>query len=86
MSDDTSSLHKSIDTVQSANCYDDAPWAAKYRKRNLFRRIFDREVTVQEPAVRRIHDVIFVQSILSAFLAASLITAIFLAIPRGRYL
>lgn len=83
---DSYNLRESVDTVQSTNSYEDAPWVVKYQKRNIIRKIFDREVWIQEPALRQIQDMIFIQSILCALLAAAIITAIFVAVPKGGFM
>jgi hypothetical protein len=70
----------SFDSLGSSNSYEDEPWVAKYDKRNLVRKIFDREVWIQEPALRQIQDTIFVQALLTAFVIGAIITAIFLAV------
>ena len=56
---------------------------AKYDKRNVLRRIFDREVWIQEPALRQIQDTIFVQALLAAVLTTAVIVGIFCALPSG---
>ncbi|KAK0737552.1 hypothetical protein B0T21DRAFT_287595 [Apiosordaria backusii] len=66
-----------------SNSFEDEPWVVKYEKRNLVRRIFDREVWIQEPALRQIQDTIFVQSLLFAFICAGVLTAIFVPLPGG---
>ena len=70
----------SFDTLGSANSYEDEPWVAKYEKRNLVRKVFDREVWIQEPALRQIQDTIFVQALITAFIIGAVTTAIFLAV------
>ena len=75
----------SFDSLGSANSYEDEPWVAKYDKRNIVRKIFDREVWIQEPALRSIQDTIFVQAIICAFLIGAVATTIFLAVPKGNY-
>lgn len=75
------SLNKgSFDSLGSANSYEDEPWVAKYEKRNVIRKIFDREVWIQEPILRQIQDTIFVQALITAFILSAVITAIFLAV------
>lgn len=61
------------------------PWIKKYEKRFIIRKIFDREVWVQEPALRQIQDIIFLQSLLAGFGVALVFTVIFLAVPGGRF-
>lgn len=64
-----------------ANSYEDEPWVVKYQKRNLVRKIFDREVWIQEPALRAIQDTIFVQAVLGALVITGCVTAIFVCVP-----
>ena len=64
-------------------CEKDEPWVAKYEKRNVVRKIFDREVWVEEPALRQIQDTIFLQAILGALVASAILTGIFCAVPHG---
>ncbi|TGO33597.1 hypothetical protein BHYA_0237g00090 [Botrytis hyacinthi] len=59
------------------------PWVKKYEKRFVIRKIFDREVWVQEPALRQIQDIIFLQSLLIGTGVAVVLMVIFLAIPGG---
>ncbi|KAK4136995.1 hypothetical protein BT67DRAFT_454683 [Trichocladium antarcticum] len=46
----------SFDSFGSANSYEDEPWVVRYRRRNVVRKVFDGEVWVEEPALRRIQD------------------------------
>lgn len=80
------SMRESVDSVQSANSYEDAPWVVKYQKRNIIRKVFDREIWIQEPALRQIQDMIFFQSILISLLVAGIITTIFVVVPKGGYM
>ncbi|KAK4946165.1 hypothetical protein LTR10_014677 [Elasticomyces elasticus] len=75
----------SFDSLGSFNSYEDAPWVVKYEKRNVIRKIFDREVWIKEPALRQIQDTIFLQACITAFIISAVITAIFLAVPRGNF-
>jgi hypothetical protein len=79
-------MRESVDSVQSSNSYEDAPWVVRYQKRNIVRKVFDREVWIQEPALRQIQDMIFIQSMLCALLVAGVVTAIFVAVPKGGYM
>ncbi|KIW22811.1 uncharacterized protein PV07_11072 [Cladophialophora immunda] len=84
--DEASSEKKSsFDSLGSSNSYEDEPWVAKYEKRNIIRKIFDREVWIQEPALRQIQDTIFVQALITAFVIGAITTAVFLAVPRGNF-
>lgn len=77
----------SVETFSSGqtHSYEDEPWIAKYEKRNLIRKIFDREVYVKEPALRQIQDTIFLQAILGAFVCSAVLTGIFCAVPHGNF-
>ncbi|KAL9092892.1 MAG: hypothetical protein Q9165_004310 [Trypethelium subeluteriae] len=74
---------ESLTSSVPSNSYEDEPWVAKYDKRNVIRKVFDREVWIQEPALRQIQDTIFVQSLLGAFIGAAILTGIFCAVPHG---
>lgn len=75
----------SFDSFGSSNSYEDEPWVMRYEKRNVVRKVFDREVWIREPALRQIQDTIFVQSMLAALLAAGVLTAVFVAVPSGGF-
>ncbi|KAL8799798.1 MAG: hypothetical protein Q9182_005630 [Xanthomendoza sp. 2 TL-2023] len=85
--DDASSVFEmkkdSVDTLGGSNSYEDQPWIAKYEKRNLLRKIFDREVWIQEPALRQIQDTIFLQAVLGSFILTAICVGIFVALPKG---
>lgn len=67
----------------SANSFEDEPWVARYKKRNVIRKIFDRELWIEEPALRQIQDTIFLQAILCAFVLSCIFVGIFCAVPKG---
>jgi hypothetical protein len=62
----------SFDSFGTKNSYEDEPWIAKYDHRNVIRKIFDREVWIQEPALRSIQDTIFIQAILTGVIVRTL--------------
>ena len=70
-------------TSQTTNSYEDEPWIARYGKRNVIRKVFDRQIWVQEPALRQIQDTIFLQAILAGFVLSCIFVGIFCAVPRG---
>lgn len=75
----------SFDSFGTSNSYEDEPWVAKYDKRNIIRKIFDREVWIQEPALRQIQDTIFLQAILTALVLSGVLIAIFASVPAGNF-
>ena len=76
-------LNASFDSLGSKNSYEDEPWVIKYENRNIVRKIFDREVWIQEPALRQIQDTIFLQSVLFGVLIAAIFCVIFVVLPKG---
>ena len=87
--DDASSTFEmkkgSFDSFGSSNSYEDEPWIAKYDKRNLLRKILDREVWIQEPALRQIQDTIFLQAVIGSIVITAVSVAIFVALPKGNF-
>lgn len=84
--DDKSTSAKSgSDESIGRNSYEDEPWVAKYGQRGLLRRMFECEAWIQEPAMRRIQDAIFLQSLLIAAAAGGATTAVFCAVPAGNF-
>ncbi|KAG9242163.1 hypothetical protein BJ878DRAFT_516957 [Calycina marina] len=59
-------------------------WTERYARRNIVRKIFDREVWIQEPALRQVQDQIFIQALLFAVLGSAAITCVWVfAVPKG---
>lgn len=83
--DEGSHAKRSFDSFGSGNSYEDEPWVVRYQKRNMIRKIFDREVWIQEPMLRQIQDTIAVQSMLCAVVLSAILTAIFVAVPGGDF-
>jgi hypothetical protein len=75
----------SFDSEGSGNSYEDEPWVPKYEKRNVVRKVFDREVWIEEPALRQIQDTIFLQALLGAFVSSAILVGIFCAVPKGKF-
>lgn len=74
-----------FDSFGNVNSYEEKPWVVKYEKRSLLRKVFDREVWIQEPALRKIQDTIFIQSVLAALLVSGVLTVIFVCVPGGNF-
>ncbi|KAA8908640.1 hypothetical protein FN846DRAFT_653865 [Sphaerosporella brunnea] len=75
----------SFETSSSTNSYEDEPWVEQYEKRSLISRIFDKEVWIEEPALRQVQDTIAVQSIICAAFFTGVLTAIFMVVPAGNF-
>ncbi|KAL3426567.1 hypothetical protein PVAG01_00076 [Phlyctema vagabunda] len=84
--DDEYKLRDSMETFGSRYSYEDEPWVIKYDKRNIVRKVFDRETWIEEPALRQIQDTIFIQAMLGAVVVGAIITGILVAIPKENYL
>jgi len=84
LTNEKAASHDSL-VSSSGNSFEDEPWVPKYAKRNFIRRIFDREVWIQEPALRQIQDTIFLQSLLGAFVLSCVFVGIFCAVPHGNF-
>jgi hypothetical protein len=80
-----SDSYESFASHSSSNSYEDEPWVAKYEKRNIVRKVFDREVWIQEPALRQIQDTIFLQALGGALVSTAIIVGIFCAFPKGNF-
>ncbi|KAF2463428.1 uncharacterized protein BDR25DRAFT_297956 [Lindgomyces ingoldianus] len=80
-----SDSYDSLSSHASSNSWEDEPWVAKYEKRNVVRKVFDREVWIQEPALRQIQDTIFLQAIIGALVLSITLVGIFCAFPKGNY-
>ncbi|KAI0913027.1 hypothetical protein F4824DRAFT_483484 [Ustulina deusta] len=76
---------RSFDSFGSTNSYEDEPWVVQYERRFYLRKVFDRQVWIQEPGLRQIQDTIFLQSMLLAGLGAGVFTAIFVSVPAGNF-
>ena len=75
----------SSETLYSSNSYEDEPWVKKYPERNIVRKVFDREVWVEEPALRQIQDTIFLQGLACAGFVTIISIVIFYPLPNGNY-
>jgi predicted membrane protein len=83
--DDVNNTKLSFESFGSSNSYEDEPWVVKYQRRNVARKIFDREVWIQEPALRQIQDVIFIQSLVGSVIAGGILAGVFVALPSGGF-
>lgn len=44
------------ESIGGKNSYEDEPWVKRYDQRFFVRKIFDRQVWIEEPALRQIQD------------------------------
>jgi hypothetical protein len=83
--DEVEMKKSSFESFGSTNSYEDEPWVKKYKKRNVLRKIFDRERWIDEPALRQIQDTIFLQAMLVSFILAAVLIGVFVALPAGNF-
>ena len=76
---------ESFDSFGSSNSFEQAPWVVKYKERNLWRKIFDREAPIEEPILRAIHDTIFLQALVVGVLSGAALTVLFVLLPAGNF-
>lgn len=81
----SSHSQQSLESFGSSNSYEDQPWVVKYEKRNVIRKVFDREIWIQEPVLRQIQDTIFVQAVLGAVLLSGVLVGVFVGVPGGGF-
>lgn len=78
-------LKKSFDSMGTSNSYEDEPWVARYEKRNIIRKIFDRQIWIQEPALRQVQDTIFLQAVGGGLIITMILVGVFVAVPKGGF-
>jgi hypothetical protein len=59
-------------------------WRSLYKKRWYIRKVFDRELVVSEPAIRKGQNFLFLQGIWVGFLVAVVVMAASLPVPEKR--
>ncbi|KKF94809.1 hypothetical protein CFIMG_004407RA [Ceratocystis fimbriata CBS 114723] len=64
-----------------ANAFDDEVWVERSKSRNLWQKIFDKSVPIQEKGLIRVYDMIVLQSAGMAMLVSGAIAGILIAIP-----
>lgn len=73
----------SFSLIGGPNSAEDWAWIEPYKKRNLIRKILEKEVWIEDAIVRRIQDRIWCQAMLISLLATSVVMVIFLTVPNG---
>lgn len=71
----------SLDTFGTSNSYGHESWVDRYRKQGLFKKIFAKQIWVQDQTVRLIQDRIVLQSHVWSLICSVPLTALFLALP-----
>jgi len=75
----------SLSTFGAANSFDDEPWIARYQRKSLLRRVFDKSVRVQEEGVRILQDRIVMQSNIWSLAITIIVVVVFVALPKGNF-
>lgn len=71
----------SLDTFGTSNSYGHELWVDRYRKQGLWKKIFAKQIWVQDQTVRLIQDRIVLQSHAWSLICSVPLTALFLALP-----
>lgn len=71
----------SLDTFGTSNSYGHESWVDRYRKQSLLKKIFAKQIWVQDQTVRLIQDRIVLQSHAWSLIFSLPLTALFLALP-----
>lgn len=71
----------SLDTFGTSNSYGHELWVDRYRKQPLIRKIFTKQIWIQDQTVRLIQDRIVIQSHLWSLLITILLTALIVGLP-----
>lgn len=73
----------SLDTFGTSNSFGHELWVDKYRKQSLWKKIFAKQIWVQDQTVRLIQDRIVWQSHMWSLVCSVPLTAFFVALPVG---
>ena len=71
----------SLDTFGTSNSYGHEMWVDQYRKQGLLKKIFAKQIWIQDQTVRLIQDRIVLQSHAWSLICSVPLTALFLALP-----
>jgi hypothetical protein len=86
MDDGTMSYRSvSMQTFGSKNEYTNLPWMLRYERKNLLRKIFDKQVWTQDPTLRLLQDKIVLGALFWSLVATIPLTIIFVALPKGNF-
>ena len=64
---------------------EEAAWMAKYQKKSLIRKIFEKETWTQDPTLRILQDKIVIGSQFWSAVTTIILTVIFVALPKGNF-
>ena len=76
---------RSFDTFGTANTYTEEAWVDRYAKKPVMKKIFENNTWVQEGSVRLIQDKIVRQSQVWGIILTMVVTAVFVALPKGNF-
>lgn len=68
--------HASIEMLEASKIFETEPGFAGYEKRNITRKMFDRQTWVEERALRQIRDTISNQAILGSIIGGAVLVTI----------
>ncbi|EON66761.1 hypothetical protein W97_06009 [Coniosporium apollinis CBS 100218] len=76
---------KSFDSFGSSNSYLDEPWVDAEKRKPLLKRVFEKTTRVQDSSLKVLQDRIVWQAQITALLITIVITAGFVALPKGEF-
>ncbi|KAF8540228.1 hypothetical protein BDD12DRAFT_43044 [Trichophaea hybrida] len=79
------STKEAFEILGTSNSYEDEPWVEEYQQRNILRKIFDKEIYIEEPALKSIQDTIMLQSVIIAVSSSIILSGIFVSVPAGNF-
>lgn len=74
-----------LEAFGTANSYGHEVWVQKYRAKMMIRKVFDSTVWVENEHVRILQDRVALQAFTWSLILTLPLTALFLALPNGRY-
>lgn len=77
--------HVALEAFGTANSYGHEIWVEKYRAKMMIRKVFDTTVWVQNESVRIMQDKVALQAFAWSLIVTVSLTALFTALPKGRY-
>ncbi|PGG95883.1 hypothetical protein AJ80_09901 [Polytolypa hystricis UAMH7299] len=65
----------------AANSYEEEPWVRKYKRRPFFRKAFDPETRIEDPALLRVQNLALLRAFFLAVSVTAVLVTIFISVP-----
>lgn len=76
---------EAFSVLDEYNSYEDAPWIPNYEQRSILQRIFDPDVKIEDPELRRLHTFLLVRSLVLAAIISAIVIGDLVAMPKGNF-